>query len=899
MDERIGCLEFYCRIRSTGNDVHRFSIEEDFRKRMHLQYHHPSSPSSWRLTYAFPPSVEQNGVFETLGNAVADWTFDGFNACVLSMGPTKSGKSHSIFDGGNGLAANILNELFRRAQGSELTIGLSMWDIKSGVVRDGFALLRSRPNVVEKNEDGYYQFDAYRVWSANEATAIIEAFDRVDDEGHRFIRACLIDSARGVLSTVNLCDLKAKQADFQALKPMLETLSASARPFGESSPPPNSEPLTMLLYPLIGGNSKTYLLMHVREEAEGSELRDSLELLDLAERASLVSTLCTKVPCKDVVLEPLPYSLRFDSSSAGLSAPENTELNGERSPRRSRAPPEETESNGCAYEGILRRRSSGATPRKDESECQQGCTTFGMDPKGAEPAPAKDVTPRRARDTAQSKPQNSKSDAFMPASRASNKAPHPRDIENLLARPRSPPNGTPLRNTRSPREPETTPRSQSRRVSWMQPEAPHSDAASPSTLGDVERPSKGRASGSTPMRPSHARRQTSPEKKASASNGRAFASNFSFELDTARARIRELESELQDVRTNVKEFETIKELEVQDIRLELVRAKRGARNTSSTATLDLDEENDLRREVAWLRGQLDGKCDPKKITAKMLAELQELRKEASEMEKTRRSQKATERFSKEVGQKFVRTQQLARDKAKELELTKTKLDELEGHFLASCNELRRTENELSASKECIEELRAEIAVLKEACYYKYKKPEEILTKFLHESTVQTKNRLLEQFRKLQRALDSLHIEGALRNHIPALLGRLKEEIEALVEQNSTLENKTSQLVKIVHQQASEDLHDGHSATSRRSIGAPRTPSRRGSGTTSASTAVRQAPGDRRPSGDGRASLRSELRSTHAVARAEWSEERRSSCRRTPSVPMRDSSRPSGRNPFGA
>eukprot|EP00397_Hematodinium_sp_SG-2012_P003891 GEMP01003901.1.p1 GENE.GEMP01003901.1~~GEMP01003901.1.p1 ORF type:complete len:965 (+),score=255.32 GEMP01003901.1:51-2945(+) len=961
MDERIGCLEFYCRIHGNGNESRRFSIEEDFRKRMYLQYHHPSSPSTWGLTYAFPPSTDQSDVFETLGSSITDWTFDGFNACVLSMGPAQSGKSHSLFGSGSGLASSIIDELFRRASGSglELAIGLSLWDVKGGVVRDGFARLRNRPNVVEKNTNGYYQFDAYRMWSAAEARTVIEAFDRLGDEGHRFVRACLIDSVRGVLSTANLCDLKSKQADLQSLKPMLENLSASARPFGERPPLANTNAgaLTELLYPLIGGNSKTYLLLHIREIAEGAELRDELELLDLAERASLVSTICTRVPSKDIVLESLPYSLQVDTPPVAL-APENTEFSETRrsARRRSHPPPEETEISVRACGGSARPADAagpckphalGSTviTQKDELESRQkGRETVGypeplitttrsgtptLPPQVALPA----TQDSRGSRTSPVKPRATKSQVITPASRGSNPSlAHPRDVENMVrARARSPlkmgENQSLEHAEQSPRK--TNSPANTRCVSWMQAKHEVVDAPTPSTHA-AERAT---TSTSRPRTSQHSRTGTVSERRGSRGDSPAYPSNYTFELDAARSRIRDLEAELVDVRTNVKEFETIKELEVQDIRLELVRVKgmlsREHGSSASAATLEgmpsmaEDEVQALRDEVASLRATLDGKCDPKKIAAKMLAELQESRKMAAEYDKMKRAQKATERFTKDVGQKFVRAQQLVREKNKELEITKEKLQELEDHFRDSCNELRRAENEFNMSKHCIRGLKEEIALLKDECYHKgHRKPEEILTKFLHESTSHSKNKLLEQYHKLQRALDPLLIDVACGGQVSALMGRLKEEIQALVEQNATLETKTSQLVKLVHQQASEDLHETNSTTSRRlSIAASRATSRQGSRVASVATAAAAPPkhthGDARPSSqraESRSapternpetrSVRTEVRSTRAETLVAWEECRQTAQsahrRRPPSVPPRmPSNRSTPRHPFHA
>ena len=130
MNDRISCLEFYCRISPVSqrgyaagiaNSNAVFSVEEDHRKRMYVQVLDKNNQcgirnlqnAQWRCTFGIPGESSTMSLFDTMGRCVLDHTMDGFNSLVLAMGPSDSGKTHSIVGHEVYYRNTMLKQLFK------------------------------------------------------------------------------------------------------------------------------------------------------------------------------------------------------------------------------------------------------------------------------------------------------------------------------------------------------------------------------------------------------------------------------------------------------------------------------------------------------------------------------------------------------------------------------------------------------------------------------------------------------------------------------------------------------------------------------------------------------------------------------------------------------------------
>ena len=192
MEERLACLEFYCRLRPADAEANPtparglFTVEEDHRKRTLLRlvpdpYETETKPQQWRCSYALPARATTQKLVQTLGTNVLDWVLDGYNAVVMSMGAEQSGKTYSMLGGfdkskdvkqqqqpeksaagtnsanatkthtsevvldsatssttstSTSLIHSFLREVFRAKRQAGFRVGLSWWTVRGSEVRD-------------------------------------------------------------------------------------------------------------------------------------------------------------------------------------------------------------------------------------------------------------------------------------------------------------------------------------------------------------------------------------------------------------------------------------------------------------------------------------------------------------------------------------------------------------------------------------------------------------------------------------------------------------------------------------------------------------------------------------------------------------------------------------------
>ena len=80
--------------------------------------------------------VDPPNLWSVLGSRALNWWWNGFSATILSYGPSRTGKSFSLFGddsaGRGGLVQHILMELFERIakSGSAVTFAMSCWELK-------------------------------------------------------------------------------------------------------------------------------------------------------------------------------------------------------------------------------------------------------------------------------------------------------------------------------------------------------------------------------------------------------------------------------------------------------------------------------------------------------------------------------------------------------------------------------------------------------------------------------------------------------------------------------------------------------------------------------------------------------------------------------------------------
>jgi len=329
-DTRIGRCEVFVRLRdAVGSGTPSLSVEVDQKRSTYVRLagspDQPRTRKEWRLTSGFGPLATQEQVFDKVGSSVSDWIWEGFNACVLCLGPSGSGKSHTMFgslaQGGSGeaegLVPRMLRDIFRRVgREDRYVVGLSFGETKGMVVADRFA-----PNA-RPTGDGV-ELETVRVDRLEEGVALLMEAARgspswdvaqgstpaatpVQSAMHTIVRVIVFDTLEERAFTLHLVDMASGQegggTDFRALQ---ELIARCAR--GEESVAARSSAsaLCTTLEPILGGSVKTFIVCTAPQRGFQSEAME--DTLDMMERAALISNPCFKmrgVTTADVELVP-------------------------------------------------------------------------------------------------------------------------------------------------------------------------------------------------------------------------------------------------------------------------------------------------------------------------------------------------------------------------------------------------------------------------------------------------------------------------------------------------------------------------------------------------------------------------------------------------------------------
>lgn len=350
---RLGCLELYVRLargchNRLENGAH-FAVEEDQRQRVLVHWRHASSSGSaapdqtsprsrgglgeqtWRVSCAFAPNEPEDALFETLGTDAVEWLWDGLSAFVLVLAPSDAGDAvdQSLFGGGvyasgpdidttakpapstTGLLQFCFEELCRRveaeADGERYCLGLSVWELLGSEAHD---LLDD----TSQDAASELRFETVRFRTVADAMALLEQVGlgrarptspssrrTARARGHVFVRAVVFDAQRETMAALHVAAVACGNgregpnalvvSDRHSLWDLLDAAST-----GDAPEPKTSCRLTEIIAPLVAGNCKAFVLCTVPEQPRNqAAVTEAHELLDLAERASLITAQCTRV----------------------------------------------------------------------------------------------------------------------------------------------------------------------------------------------------------------------------------------------------------------------------------------------------------------------------------------------------------------------------------------------------------------------------------------------------------------------------------------------------------------------------------------------------------------------------------------------------------------------------
>jgi len=274
---------------------------------------------------------------EKVGRPAVDWLWAGFNTCVMSYGQVGLGKTAGMYSEG-GVCNGILRELFSRIAASPqrepFTVGISCWDLHDNDVVDIVGTA------------GGKVFGTTEVTTLQEASALLrearsrsrnwEAGSAVSNVAHSFVRIVLHDASVDGVSTLHLVDLVGAQAsswsarssaapsDTVNRKVVNQQLLVLGRVVTELSAAESEEEgkvlssraskLTQILYPMLGGNCKTFLMASI--SSSPNSYLDTLNTLRFAQRASKIRTACMRrsgVSVAELELEPRKVSTEIGS----------------------------------------------------------------------------------------------------------------------------------------------------------------------------------------------------------------------------------------------------------------------------------------------------------------------------------------------------------------------------------------------------------------------------------------------------------------------------------------------------------------------------------------------------------------------------------------------------------
>lgn len=292
--ERLTCLESYCCLKPPvpkGNSP-GFCIQEDQRRRILVRWQggekQEDSEEGWRVSYAFPAHARRRQLFETLGLGAVDWLWDGFNAAIVALGP-QHGKPDVLFGAGSSFVSLCLEEICRRAADNpnRYCLGLSAWELRGREAKDLFASVH--------DEQSDLSFEAVRFQTFQEASELLAVAHRKarPQEWHNFVRVVVLDGNQSSLAALHFVEIACGDgpltADRRALTKLLEAASTGL------SVDAGPSRLEEVLSPLLLGNCKSFLCFCVPAAPQGTQAAEARCLLDLAERASLITSRCSRL----------------------------------------------------------------------------------------------------------------------------------------------------------------------------------------------------------------------------------------------------------------------------------------------------------------------------------------------------------------------------------------------------------------------------------------------------------------------------------------------------------------------------------------------------------------------------------------------------------------------------
>lgn len=178
---------------------------------------------------------EENLTFENLGHPAVNWVWEGFNACIIANGASRTGKTRAMFGGWNGrsfvedgLLYRCCSDLFDRIaidpMASLITVGISCWEVHNQQVVD--LLDKENPQKTFQAENAVtvrienlrqcrqvLRFAHSRSvnWtkiSLNQASVGIDSpYVALRNKAHAFVRIVLYHAGEKSVSTLHFVDL--------------------------------------------------------------------------------------------------------------------------------------------------------------------------------------------------------------------------------------------------------------------------------------------------------------------------------------------------------------------------------------------------------------------------------------------------------------------------------------------------------------------------------------------------------------------------------------------------------------------------------------------------------------------------------------------------------------------
>ena len=326
------------------------------------------------LDYCFDEDAEQEDVFEEACREVVSSVLDGFNATIMAYGQTGSGKTHTMFGPDEVLAdfANsdesqwgivpracqlLFDSLGESSASSPIVVQASYIEVYNDRLHD---LLGSAKNLVMHEARGRgVVVDGLTMEMVSSATEVMDALER--GNAKRVVAKMSMNprSSRGhAIFTIYVRELKAHGSErsaklhlvdlagmesskksyavegasnnparreeakninqsLYALGSVIERLSAAHKgPGGKGHVPWRDSKLTRLLQDSLGGNSRSAIIVTLRDEV--SNVDESLGTLRFAQRAKAVKLVVKKQTFKVKDTEKLVEE--FDEVNAKLEA---------------------------------------------------------------------------------------------------------------------------------------------------------------------------------------------------------------------------------------------------------------------------------------------------------------------------------------------------------------------------------------------------------------------------------------------------------------------------------------------------------------------------------------------------------------------------------------------------